>query len=89
MDTTQIKFQNQLELYSRYLSQHLSSTNKIKWGSFYTPEKIVDVVHKLIERYKSYPQAVIFDNAAGAGAFFQMKKSFAKRLKLILLPESF
>lgn len=50
-------------------SQHLLNSEQVKLGSFYTPEKIVDAVHKLIEVYKKQPKAVVFDNSAGAGAF--------------------
>lgn len=59
------KFNNKFE------SKHLLNDEQIKLGSFYTPERIVDKVHQLIADYKTHPRAVIFDNAAGAGAFIR------------------
>ncbi|MCZ0932698.1 MAG: N-6 DNA methylase [Oligoflexia bacterium] len=56
---------------SEFEPKHLLSSEQIKLGSFYTPRKIVDIVHRLIKVYKNYPKAVIFDNAAGAGAFIK------------------
>ena len=58
---------------NEFESKHLLNSEQVKLGSFYTPRKIVDTVHKLIETYKAYPKAVIFDNAAGAGAFIKAK----------------
>ena len=62
-----------IEKINEFESKHLLNYEQVKLGSFYTPRKIVDTVHKLIEIYKAYPQAVIFDNAAGAGAFIKTK----------------
>ena len=56
-------------------SEHLLKSEQVKLGSFYTPEKIVNAVHSLISNYKKYPQAVILDNAAGAGAFIKENDS--------------
>ena len=55
-------------------SKHLSSSDQIKQGSFYTPKKIVDLVHQLIDSYKKQ-NPVIFDNSAGAGAFIKKEKN--------------
>lgn len=52
-------------------SKHLPKNEQIKLGSFYTPEKIVNTVHSLIEKYKAHSNVVIFDNSAGAGAFIK------------------
>ena len=62
-----------IEKINEFESKHLLTSEQVKLGSFYTPRKIVDTVHKLIESYKAYPRAVIFDNAAGAGAFINAK----------------
>ena len=62
-----------IEKLNEFESKHLLSSEQVKLGSFYTPRKIVDTVHKFIEAYKAYPKAVIFDNAAGAGAFIKVK----------------
>ena len=56
-------------------SRHLSSSEQIKRGSFYTPKEIVDTVHNLIELYKSQDNPVIFDNSAGTGAFIKKEKA--------------
>ena len=57
-------------------SKHLSSSDQIKQGSFYTPKKIVDKVHQLIDLYKKQKDTiVIFDNSAGAGAFIKAEKN--------------
>ena len=56
---------------SPFESRHLPAAERIRKGSFYTPKKIVDKVHNLIESYKSRPRAVLLDSAAGMGAFLQ------------------
>ena len=56
---------------NKFESNHLLNADQVKLGSFYTPKKIVNTVHKLIKNYKNHPNAIIFDNAAGAGAFIR------------------
>ena len=56
---------------NEFESKHLLRSEQVKLGSFYTPQKLVDTVHKLIANYKKYPKAVIFDSSAGAGAFIK------------------
>jgi len=57
-------------------AKHLSASDQIKQGSFYTPKKIVDKVHELIDFYKKHKKhLVIFDNSAGAGAFIKKEKN--------------
>ena len=51
--------------------RRLSSEERIQRGVFYTPENLVCTVHSLIESYKTRPRAVIFDSAAGDGAFIR------------------
>lgn len=52
-------------------SEHLTKTQRMQMGSFYTPQKLVDQVYDLIRPYaaKHRDNVVIFDNAAGGGAF--------------------
>lgn len=52
-------------------SKHLSIEKQIQLGSYYTPEKLVNKVYEYILPYilKNKEDAIIFDNAAGCGAF--------------------
>ena len=50
---------------------HLSSFERISRGAFYTPLRIVNTVHTLIESYKKHPRAIVFDSSAGTGAFIR------------------
>jgi hypothetical protein len=51
-------------------SIHLSKEKVIKMGSYYTPEILVNIVSNYIDFYKkSNSNVVLFDNAAGCGAF--------------------
>jgi len=51
-------------------SEHLSKSEQIKLGSFYTPDRLVKKVYELINPYiRKNKGVVIFDNAAGCGAF--------------------
>ena len=59
------------ESFSAFSVRHLPVGERVRRGGFYTPEKIVDKVHQLIDRYKRHPRAVVFDNAAGGGAFIK------------------
>ena len=52
-------------------SQHLLKGEQIELGSFYTPKKLVDRLYQLIKKYKTHPQALLFDSSAGAGAFLR------------------
>ena len=56
---------------NEFESRHLPEAERIRRGSFYTPEKIARAVHSLIEVYKARPRAVVFDSAAGMGAFLR------------------
>ena len=59
---------------NEFESKHLLKSERVKLGSFYTPQKLVDTVHKLIAHYKSYPKSVVFDSSAGAGAFLKSER---------------
>ena len=56
---------------SAYNSDHLEKKERIKLGSFYTPEKLVKKVYSYVMPYikKNKEKTVIFDSAAGGGAF--------------------
>lgn len=53
------------------ISEHLTKHKKIQLGSYYTPEKLVNRVHDLIQPFLKDKQKkpVIFDSAGGCGAF--------------------
>ena len=51
--------------------RRLSAEERIQRGVFYTPKNLVRTVHSLIESYKTRRRAVIFDSAAGDGAFIR------------------
>ena len=54
-----------------YVATHLPKNKKIQLGSYYTPENIVKLVHKLINPYikQNKKNVVIFDSSGGCGAF--------------------
>jgi len=54
-----------------YKSTHLLKERQIQLGSYYTPERLVRRVYEFIEPYieKNKKNVIIFDNAAGCGAF--------------------
>ena len=56
---------------SAYESTHLLKEQQIQLGSYYTPERLVERVYEFIAPYinENQEKAVIFDNAAGSGAF--------------------
>lgn len=53
-----------------YNSNHLNKIDKIKLGSFYTPQKLVRIVYDYINPYLC-ANTVICDFAAGMGAFIE------------------
>lgn len=58
-------------------SKHLPKEKQIQLGSYYTPEELVNKVYEYIQPYilKNKGNIIIFDNAAGCGAFvIGMKK---------------
>ena len=58
-------------------SKHLAKDKQIQLGSYYTPKELVNKVCEYIQPYilKNKRNIIIFDNAAGCGAFvFEMKK---------------
>lgn len=52
-------------------SKHLTKAQRMRMGSFYTPQRLVDEVYELIRPYaaKHAAKVVVLDNAAGGGAF--------------------
>lgn len=62
-------------------SVHLSKTKQMQLGSFYTPSRLVDIVFELISPYlKNIKDVVLFDNAAGCGAFTSRAFNFDYRV---------
>jgi len=58
-------------------SKHLAKEKQIQLGSYYTPKELVNKVYEYIKPYilKNKGNIIIFDNAAGCGAFvIGMKK---------------
>jgi len=58
-------------------SKHLAKEKQIQLGSYYTPKELVNKVYDYIKPYilKNKENIIIFDNAAGCGAFvIGMKK---------------
>jgi len=54
-----------------HVSEHLTRSEKIKLGGYYTPKKIVNKVYHFIEPYllNNKKDIIIFDSTAGCGAF--------------------
>ncbi len=65
-----------------YAAKHLAKIERIRLGSYYTPEKIVRLVHKFIQPYlKDKKQdVVLFDSAGGCGAFLFGLKDYNYRI---------
>lgn len=49
-------------------AEHLPKIKKIQLGGYYTPKKLVDIVHSIIKPYLN-KKTIIFDNAGGCGSF--------------------
>jgi len=62
-------------------SKHLSKEEQVKLGSYYTPKKLVDMAFKFIQPYAvdRKKNVVIFDSAAGCGAFVARIKKYDYR----------
>ena len=59
-----------------HLAEHLPKSERIQLGSYYTPEKLVKLVHEFIKPYleNNKKDVILFDNAGGCGAFlFDMR----------------
>jgi len=54
-----------------HLAEHLPKSERIQLGSYYTPEKLVKLIHKFIKPYlqKKKKDVILFDSAGGGGAF--------------------
>lgn len=66
---------------SIYQSKHLSKKEQVQLGSYYTPKELVDKVYENIKPYIAQHKNtnVIFDNAAGSGAFIVKIPNFNYR----------
>lgn len=56
--------------------KHLSYTNQVNYGSYYTPKKYVDLVKMWMHEYGINGQYTIMDPSCGYGAFFQLKEEY-------------
>jgi hypothetical protein len=54
-----------------HLAEHLPKNERIQLGSYYTPKKLVNIVHEFIKPYLESKKndVVLFDIAGGCGAF--------------------
>lgn len=59
---------------SVYASTHLLKERQIQLGSYYTPKKLVEKVYEFIDPHIG-KNSIIFDNAAGDGAFITDAKT--------------
>ena len=57
-------------------STHLTYENRINFGSFYTPQRYVDIVGQWLKAENIGSDAVIADITCGGGAFFALHKIF-------------
>jgi len=62
-------------------SKHLAKEKQIQLGSYYTPKELVNAVYEYVKPYtlKNNGNAIIFDNAAGCGAFLIGMKKYDYR----------
>ncbi len=65
-----------------YLAEHLPRNERIQLGSYYTPEKLVKLVHEFIKHYLENRKikCIIFDSAGGCGAFLFSLKNYDYRI---------
>lgn len=63
-------------------SNHLSRNERVKLGGYYTPDTLVEIVHDYVYPYveKENDNLIVFDNAAGYGAFIVGLKNYDYRL---------
>jgi len=54
-----------------HLAEHLPKNERIQLGSYYTPERLVKLVHEFIKPYleNKKKDVILFDSAGGCGAF--------------------
>jgi len=65
-----------------HLAEHLPKNERIQSGSYYTPEKLVKLVHEFIKPYleNKKTKCIIFDSAGGCGAFLFGLKNYDYRI---------
>ncbi len=65
-----------------HLAEHLPKNKRIQLGSYYTPEKPVQLVHKFIKPYleNKKKDIILFDSAGGCGAFLFGLKDYDYRI---------
>ncbi|PIP42179.1 hypothetical protein COX18_01250 [Candidatus Desantisbacteria bacterium CG23_combo_of_CG06-09_8_20_14_all_40_23] len=64
------------------LAEHLPKNERIQLGSYYTPEKLVKLVHESIKPYleNKKKNVILFDSAGGCGAFLFDMKNYDYRI---------
>ena len=65
-----------------HLAEHLPKNERVKLGSYYTPEELVHRVYEFIHPYldNKKKDIVIFDSAGGCGAFLFGIKHYDYRI---------
>jgi len=65
-----------------HLAEHLPKNERIQLGGYYTPEKLVKLVHEFIKPYleNKGKDVVLFDNAGGCGAFLFNMRNYDYRI---------
>jgi len=65
-----------------HLAEHLPKNARIQLGSYYTPEKLVKLVHEFIKPYleNEKRKCIVFDSAGGCGAFILGLKDYDYRI---------
>jgi len=63
-----------------HLAEHLPKNERIQLGSYYTPERLVKLVHEFIKPYlENNKNAILFDSAGGCNACNFLKQYFEHR----------
>lgn len=62
-------------------STHLNKDKQVQLGSYYTPERIVDIVYNFVDGFLNKKNidkknVIYFDNACGCGAFYKNDRKF-------------
>ncbi|NCO24215.1 MAG: hypothetical protein COZ07_09710 [Candidatus Infernicultor aquiphilus] len=65
-----------------HLAEHLPKNERIQLGSYYTPEKLVKLVHQFIRPYieNKKKDVILFDSAGGCGAFLLDMRHYDYRI---------
>ncbi|MEN6511848.1 MAG: N-6 DNA methylase [Chloroherpetonaceae bacterium] len=63
-------------------AEHLPINERVQLGSYYTPKKLVKLLHKFIKPYieNKKEEVILFDNAGGCGAFLFDMRNYNYRI---------